>query len=167
MKFEPLSIVHLDSLFQFELENRTWFESLISSRGDAFYTKDGVMEHLSHCVSDAKAGVSFSGVLIEDENIIGRGNIKNISVQNKSATVGYRVASRFTGKGVATYCLTCLIENAATELGVTNLEAKVLDNNPASIAVLSKFHFEPVEYIEDFIVLNEQVFGCTIYSRKF
>lgn len=163
MKFEALSNQHIEPLFQFELENRSWFESLITSRGDNFYTLDGVKKHIFSCTANAKLGIGYSGVLIENEVIIARANLKNIDSENSCCSVGYRVAKNSVGKGYASYCLAELIKVASNNYSLCNLEAQVLDNNPASVAVLTKLGFKVNSYQPDFMALNGKNYGCTTF----
>ena len=46
MQLELLSKVHLEKLLAFELENRSWFESLIEPRGDDFYSAKCVERYI-------------------------------------------------------------------------------------------------------------------------
>jgi len=166
IKFESLNEKHLDLLYQFEMENRTWFESLIATRGDNFYSYQSVKEHISNCILSANAGKSYSGVLVDNGAIIARGNIKDIDSKNNTCTVGYRVAEKCTGKGYAGYCLGELISKANTLYKITDVEAKVLDNNPASIAVLKKQGFNMINHLPNFTVLNGKSIGCSSFKRS-
>ncbi|WNC69816.1 GNAT family N-acetyltransferase [Thalassotalea nanhaiensis] len=163
MKFETLSERHLDLLFQFELDNRGWFESLISSRGDDFYTLPSIQSHIAKCISDAKLNNSWSGVLIDKGKLIARANLKDLCLQSKSCSVGYRVAKTSIGKGYASYCLGELIKKAIDLYSIEFLNAQVLDNNPASKAVLQKFGFKPISHQPNFVELNTVKLGCTTF----
>lgn len=165
MKFEVLSQKHLGLLFQFELENRQWFESLISSRGDHFYTRSGVKKHIDAHLTEAKLGNSYSGVLLVDDKIVARGNLKDICSKKQSCSVGYRVAKNSIGRGYSSYCLTTLIKIANTEYSIDNIEAKVLENNPASQAVLKKAGFTSHYFEHNFIDLHGNNLSCTTYKR--
>ncbi len=164
MKFETLSSQHLNLLFQFELENRAWFESLIASRGDDFYTLSNIKKHIFECIANAKLGISYSGVLIENGAIVARGNLKDICTAENKGSVGYRVAKNSTGKGYASFCLTELMNIASNTYSLSELNALVLDNNPASAAVLKKQGFKIQSYQANFLALNGGKFGCTTYS---
>lgn len=163
MKFEALSIQHVELLFQFELENRTWFESLIASRGDNFYTLDAVKEHILDCTANTKLGIGYSGVLIESGVIVARANLTSIDCENGVCSVGYRVAKNSVGKGYASYCLAELIKIASNNYSLYKLEAQVLDNNPASVAVLTKLGFKVKSYQPNFMALNGRNYGCTTF----
>jgi ribosomal-protein-alanine N-acetyltransferase len=161
--FEKLSDKHVDLLFQFELENREWFESVITPREDYFYTNSGVKMHIFDCVINMKLGTHYSGVLVRNNKIVARGNLKDISVEDNNASVGYRVAEDSTGKGYASYCLAELIKIARNFYSLNALEALVLDNNPASKTVLQKFGFNAEFHQANFMVLNGGELGCTTF----
>jgi ribosomal-protein-alanine N-acetyltransferase len=163
--FETLAEKHVDLLFQFELENKKWFESLISPRAHYFYTYSGVKMHIFDSIIDMKLGTHYSGVLISNDRIVARGNLKDISVEHNNTTVGYRVAEKSIGKGYATYCLAELIKIAGSVYSINEIQAQVLDNNLASKAVLNKLGFKAKFYEENFIELGGVKLGCTTFSR--
>lgn len=165
MIFEALSARHFDQLFHFELENRDWFETLISSRGDDFYTNSGVKTHIDESIVNAKAGVSYSIVLIEDNRIVARANLKNICTVKHRCEVGYRVAHSSVGKGLATACLNELIDLAQMRFSIKEIDAQVLSNNQASIAVLKKKGFIEVGNAMTFVELNGENIRCISLER--
>jgi len=165
MKFEVLSKHHLKQLLDFELENKAWFESLIEPRGSAFYSEKGVSEHIEEQIKNMNSGSVFCGVLIQNNIIVARGNLKCITV--KKASVGYRVSKQFTSQGFASFCLAELIKIAKNKFNIQTLEAQVLDNNPASKYVLEKQDFKAVRNIPNFIVINNEQLGCTEFCVKY
>jgi len=167
MVFETLANKHLDLLFQFELENREWFESLISSRGDDFYSCIGVKEHISDSIVKNVLGNQYSGVLIVDGVIVARGNLKDICSDNNRCSIGYRVAKKEAGKGYASYCLTELKRISKNLYSINELEAQVLDNNPASIAVLKKQGFKMSFHEGNFIEFKGKQLGCSTFRSEF
>ena len=163
MIFAALADEHLNLLFQFELENRVWFESLIAARANEFYSKKSVKSHIEHCISAAKRGKNYSGVLINNGVIVARANLKDINNHHHTSFVGYRVAKNSIGKGYASFCLSELIEKAKVLYSVKLLKAQVLDNNPASKNVLTKQGFKAVDHEADFTELDGRKFNCTRY----
>jgi len=163
--FETLSIKHLDRLLQFELENKTWFESKIPPRECYFYSSAGLKIHIFDSMINMRSGTHYSGVLLFDDKIVARANLKDMSLEHSCATVGYRVAKECTGKGYASYCLSQLIQIANECYCVNELKALVLDNNPASKAVLKKLGFNAHSHEDDFIAHRGTKLGCTSFSR--
>jgi ribosomal-protein-alanine N-acetyltransferase len=165
MIFETLSEKHVDLLFQFEMENRAWFESIIPPRENYFYTNSGVKMHVFDSIVNMKLGTHYSGVLVLNEKIVARANLKDICAVSKKASVGYRVAEKNTGKGYATYCLTELIRIAVDFHSINELGALVLDNNLASKAVLKKLGFSCESHESNFIELSGIKLGCTTFRK--
>ena len=165
MQLELLSEHHLKQLFDFELENRSWFESLIEARDNDFYSEKGVEQHINGELDKVSSGSAFCGLLIKDNEIIARANLRDIS--SNKAFVGYRVSKRFISQGYASFCLASLVEIAKREFRVQSLEAKVLENNPASKRVLLKQGFEIITDVADFITLNSKTLACTTFRLKY
>lgn len=166
MIFETLSIKHLDRLLQFELENKIWFESKITPRERNFHTSVGIKMHIYDSMIYMQSGTHYSGVLIIDDKIVARANLKDISLEHACGTVGYRVAKEYTGKGYASYCLEQLIQLASQRYYINELKALVLDNNPASKSVLHKLGFTAQSHKSDYITHCRTSLGCTSFSKK-
>lgn len=165
MIFETLSIKHLAMLVKFELVNRDWFESVISPRDDYFYRYSGVKMHIFDSIINMKLGTHYSGVLIINNQIVARANLKDICVKRRYGAVGYRVAEKNIGKGYASYCLRKLIKIAVDSYSINELEALVLDNNPASKAVLKKLDFDVESYKANFTEHQGIQLGCTTFKK--
>lgn len=129
-------------LLQFELDNRDWFERHIASRGDAFYSLDGVRDHILEFLAAKSAGRSHPCLLLSaDDAVIGRVNLKNIDTFTQTAEVGYRIAESHVGKGLAKLAVRHLIDLARGQWQLKRLVADVAVNNTASLRVLEKCGF--------------------------
>lgn len=165
MEFEALTKNHAIKLLNFELENKEWFESFIEARDRDFYSHAGVTKHIDSLTNQINFGTAFCGVLIKNNTIVARANLKNIS--NNTAYVGYRVGKSFTSQGIASYCLSHLIEIAQNKLNLNQLKAQVLDNNPASMRVLRKFGFQVISTTPNFLTINNQQLSCIEFGIKY
>lgn len=74
--------------------------------------------HIFDSIINMKLGTHYSGVIIVNDRIVVRANLKDICVKKNSASVGYRIAGNNTGKGYAGYCLTELIRIAADSYAI-------------------------------------------------
>jgi ribosomal-protein-alanine N-acetyltransferase len=81
-------------------------------------------------------------LLDEDGAVVGRFNLYNI--EDGTAEVGYRVAERVAGGGVATSTLRKLCGLAVEQHGLRTLKAKTSNENVVSQRVLEKAGFVPV-----------------------
>lgn len=162
MKFETLNSSHSKQLLDFELENKTWFESFIAPRDADFYSNVGVSKHIAALEATMRAKHGYSAVLIQNDAIVARANLKDVT--DDTAYIGYRVAKNMTSQGIASLCVAQLIKVAAQQYNLTTLRAQVLNNNPASERVLQKFAFRAVSTQPDFLRLNGQSLACTEFS---
>lgn len=131
-----------EALLAFEMHNREWFESQIDPRDPAFYSVQGVTEHIENYLSDF-ARSAWHSFVIEDANgrIVGRANLKSIHLETRSAEVGYRVDHEYCGQGIATLALKHLIQAAQNRWALTQLVAYVFKKNAGSRKVLERCGF--------------------------
>ena len=132
---------HAPALLAFEQENRAYFAASIPDRGDEFFAEFAA-RHAELLTSQA-AGTDYFHVLVtEDGEIVGRMNL--VAVADGSAELGYRIAEKAAGHGVATAAVREIRDLAASQYGLTTLRARVTLDNPASYTVLERNGFVPV-----------------------
>jgi ribosomal-protein-alanine N-acetyltransferase len=140
-ELQQLRADHIPELLIFEQENRAYFAASISDRGDEFF--DHFDQWHFERLAEQEAGICSFYVLVEgDGSILGRFNL--FEIDNGTAEVGYRVAERAAGRGVATATLRDLCRLAASQLGLHILKAKTTNDNVASQRVLIKAGFSPI-----------------------
>ncbi|MGH8388682.1 MAG: GNAT family N-acetyltransferase [Pseudomonas sp.] len=127
----------------FEIRNREWFESHIDAREPSFYSSQGVADHIESYLSGFAVG-AWHPFVIEDsgQRIVGRANLKSIDLATGSAEVGYRIAQRACGQGVATLALRHLIQEAKMRWGLRQLVAFAYKENVGSRKVLDRCGFK-------------------------
>lgn len=131
----------------FEMDNREWFERFIDARDAAFYTMQGVTDHIAAYLSGFTAGTWHPFVLEEaGGTIVGRANLKGIDMSERSAEVGYRIAQSACGRGLATLAVRHLIQEAQLHWNLKQLVANVYAGNIGSAKVLERcgFLIEPL-----------------------
>lgn len=137
-RFETLRPSHASEVLAFELANRTYFAAFVSDRGDAFF--DDFSEQYDELLALRETRHDAYYVLVDDDrSVLARFNL--YAIEDETAEVGYRVAERVAGRGVATEGLRELCRLAASEHGVRRLRAKVAHENVASQKVLTKAGF--------------------------
>lgn len=132
---------HGPAVLAFEVENRGYFRSFISDRGDDYF------EHFSDVhgrrLLEQEAGEGAYYVLVaDDDSVLGRFNL--IIHDGGVAELGYRVAARAAGRGVATAAVRDVCQLAAERHGLRRLRAATAHDNEASQRVLLKAGFVPV-----------------------
>ncbi|WP_133976482.1 GNAT family N-acetyltransferase [Kribbella voronezhensis] len=132
---------HAEAVLAFEVENREFFAARIADRGDAYFAE--FTERHAALVADQEAGELHFHVLVDDEDrVIGRVNL--VDVADGSAELGYRIADRATGRGLATAAVREMCILAARDYGLTDLRAGTSAANKASRAVLERNGFVQV-----------------------
>jgi ribosomal-protein-alanine N-acetyltransferase len=142
VRFRELKRSDVEALLAFEIDNREWFESHIDPRAPAFYSLQGVAEHIDGYLSEFALG-SWHPFVIEDAagKIVGRANLKGIRSSSGVAEVGYRIARNACGQGLATLALTRLIQEAQVRWGLKQLIAYAYEENVGSRKVLGRCGF--------------------------
>ena len=129
---------HGPAILAFELENRDYFTESISDRGNEYFDQFG--QRHDELLAEQEAGIGASYVLVdEDGSVLGRFNLYRL--QDGVAEVGYRVAQRAAGRGLATATVRELCQLAASRYGMRVLKAATSDQNVASQRVLIKAGF--------------------------
>jgi ribosomal-protein-alanine N-acetyltransferase len=131
-----LQLVRLDhapALLAFERENRAYFAAVIPDRGDEFFAEFDT-RHAQQLAQQAAGTDYFYLLVAEGGEVVGRVNL--FKVADGSAELGYRIAQKAAGQGLATAAVRKVRELAATEYGLTSLRARVTLDNPASGKVL-------------------------------
>jgi len=139
-ELQRLRADHGPAVLAFELANRAYFASSISDRGDEYYEE--FTERHEALLAEQDAGICAFYLLVgEDGSVLGRFNLYDI--QNGTAVLGYRVAQRVAGRGVATTTVRELCTLAASQHSLRMLRAATTHDNVASQKVLTKAGFIP------------------------
>lgn len=135
---EPLGPQHEAAVLAFERENRAYFAKSISDRGDSFFQQFSELYRALLAEQEAGAGAFY--VFVDgDGAVVGRFNLYDLA--DGTAVVGYRVAERVSGHGVATSGLRELCRVAREDIGLRMLSAAVGNENVSSQRVLAKVGF--------------------------
>ena len=124
---------HAPALLEFERENRAYFAASIPDRGDEFFAEFDTQ--YAQLLERQAAGTDYQHLLVtEHGEVLGR--VKLVEVADGSAELGYRIAQKAAGQGLATAAVGKVRALAATKYGLTRLRARVTLDNPASRKVL-------------------------------
>ncbi|MGH7642800.1 MAG: GNAT family N-acetyltransferase [Candidatus Dormibacteria bacterium] len=132
---------HAPALLVFEQENRSYFAASVPDRGDAYFFE--FAERHRELLAWQSDGANFFHVLVRnDGSIVGRVNL--VDVVDGSADLGYRIAEREAGRGLATAAVRRVCALAVAEYGLRVLHAAARIDNLGSRAVLTRTGFAPV-----------------------
>ncbi|MEV6766174.1 GNAT family N-acetyltransferase [Streptomyces sp. NPDC051105] len=129
---------HAPALLAFEQENRAYFAASVPDRGDDYFAR--FEERHRALLAEQEAGICYFHVVVDDAGeVLGRVNL--VDVADGGADLGYRIAQRAAGRGVATSAVREICGLAATRYGLTVLRAAATVDNAASRAVLARVGF--------------------------
>ncbi|WP_249872648.1 GNAT family N-acetyltransferase [Oceanobacillus saliphilus] len=152
-----------EKLFEFELENRAYFEEMVPSRGDDYYNLETFKQRNKALMDEQNQGVSYFYLINNQEGIIlGRMNLVDIEKSQGLGHIGYRVGKAYTGKGIANIALNLLLETT-TVLGIRQISAKTTTNNIASQKVLEKNGFQYIATADEEFKMNGQLLSFVYY----
>lgn len=140
-ELERLRAGHAPAVRAFELANRAYFAASVADRGDDYF--DQFTDRYRALLAEQESGIcAFYLLVAEDGGVLGRFNL--FDLEDHAAVLGYRVAQRVAGRGVATATVRELCRLAAAQHGLHQLRAAVASQNAASQRVLTKAGFVPV-----------------------
>ncbi|ADL43693.1 GNAT family N-acetyltransferase [Micromonospora aurantiaca (nom. illeg.)] len=163
-ELERLAAHHAPAVLRFERENRAYFARYVPDRGDDFFT--GYAARHAALLDEQERGTCHFHVLVGDHGaVLGRFNL--VDVAGGSAELGYRVAERAAGRGLAGEGVRHVCELARTEYGLRRLVASAALANPASLAVLKRAGFVldgsvRGDSVHDGSVRSGSVSGCEV-----
>lgn len=146
-ELQRLRFDHAPALLAFERANRAYFAASVPDRGDHYFAHFD--ERHRELMAEQAAGLCHFHLLVESDGggeVLGRVNL--VDVADGSAELGYRIAERATGRGLATAAVREVCALAAAEYGLTGLRAVTTLDNAGSRGVLARTGFVPVGEIE-------------------
>lgn len=141
----PPKIQHAEEMLAFEIENRSFFETTVTSRPDGYYTFDGIRSSIENAIRDALDDNAYQ-YLVRDKlsRLVGRANLTRVRRAHfHSAEIGYRIAQSECGRGYASGAVRLLVSKAFDELNLVRVEANARSTNMASCRVLERNQFRP------------------------
>lgn len=134
---ERLRLDHAPALLAFERENRAYFAAAITDRGDDYFAE--FTERHRALLAEQDAGTCHFHLVIDGGEVLGRVNL--VDVADGSAELGFRIASKAAGRGLATAAVRELMMLATTTYGLATLRAAAAVVNIGSHKVLTRTGF--------------------------
>ncbi|MER5275170.1 GNAT family N-acetyltransferase [Streptomyces sp. NPDC002809] len=140
-ELQRLRAEHAPALLAFEQENRAFFAASVPDRGDDYFTHFAA-RHAERLAEQATGACHFHVLVAEDgSEILGRFNL--VDVADSAAELGFRLAEKATGRGLATTTVRDLFTLCTTTYALTKLRAGATLTNTASRSVLTRTGFVP------------------------
>jgi len=152
----PATVEFAADVYQFELDNRAFFEARINARPDSYYSLDAVAKALQVAENEAKSDIGYQFLMCDKAfNIVGRINLTRVRRAHfHSAELGYRIAALECGKGYASDAIRQVVDKAFLELDLKRIEAAVSVSNLASIRALQRNFFSKYGHAKRSFELN-------------
>lgn len=139
-ELQRLSPDHAPALLRFEQENRAFFAASVPDRGDDYFTRFAA-HHSARLAEQATGACHFHLLVAADGEVLGRFNL--VDAADGAADLGFRLAERATGQGLATAAVRDLFALCTTTYALTTLRAAATLANTASRSVLTRTGFVP------------------------
>lgn len=163
MVIELMSKDNMHEILEFEITNRTFFESVLPPRPEGYY--DNFSEFISGLISEQDKGDGYFHIIRDGSGqMIGRINVHTI--KDHSAELGYRIGKDFQGKGYATMAVKRMIEICKTEYHLQSLHAGTGSKNIGSQKVLEKNGFVIIGKEKKVMKVNDEWIDGILYNKE-
>jgi [ribosomal protein S5]-alanine N-acetyltransferase len=168
---ERVSLRHLaaddaPALLAFMKENRAFLEQWEPVREKGFFTLDAQLADIEASKADAAADHRHAFGIFLDSELVGRIALSQIFrgiFQN--AYLGYSIAERWNGQGLATEAVGVVMRFAFDDLALHRVQAAVMPRNISSIRVLEKNGFREEGYAVGYLCINGVWEDHRIFAR--
>lgn len=167
ISIELISRESATEILSFEKENRTFFETMVPSRGNEYYETERFTSIIEELVQEQEQGICFM-YLIRDGSgqMVGRVNLVSIVRDDiHTAEIGYRIGEKHNGKGYATNAIKLLVSEAFVTHGLQKLEAGTSPNNVGSQIALLKNGFRFIAKSSELIKVNDHFEESVLFER--
>lgn len=157
ISIKRLSLDDADSLFKFEIENRSYFNTIGLYRSDSYYNRDSFQEIIESLVGEQEKDIHYMYLVMNMQGeVIGRVNLTDVIKEplNK-AELGYRIGEKHQGKGFATAAVKLVMKQAYLVHKLHRIEAGTSPQNIGSQIVLIKNGFQFVGKYNQYILKND------------
>lgn len=159
MIVRPLTSQDAGELSALVVENRAFLAPFEPPRDKSYFTIEGQREWIENDGLQAFA-------IIADDRIAGTVMLSNLVYGPfQSANLGYWVAERLNGRGLASRAVGDLVGIAFGEFGLHRLEAGTLVDNVASQRVLEKNGFERIGLARRYLLIAGEWRDHLLFQR--
>lgn len=97
--------------------------------------------------------------------VIGRVNLHSLCMETASAYLGYRIGEQYTRRGVASFAVNEILQQAR-RIGLKKIVAFAATDNIASQKVLANNQFLKGECVKNYARLNGKAIHCYKYTLQ-
>ncbi len=164
IKLEKLDVENSKEVFDFEMENREYFETCLPPRSSSYYNIDEYNKIIESLIKEQNNSECYLYLIKNNrEELVGRINLFLVNNIGKIvAELGYRIGKIHGGKGIATEAVKLLLEE---DIKVNKIIAGTAEENIASQKVLEKNGFKFENKIENYIEINGKSINSINYLK--
>jgi len=166
IELEALDLKNAQDVYDFEVENRAYFEKYLPSRGEDYYDFEKYNDIIQAIIAEQGRGECLMYV-IRDKAGKTAGRVNFSSIQNdpvKTAELGYRIGLAHTGKGIATKAVQLALQLAENH-NLQKITAGTATENIASQKVLEKNGFSLIGKTENYMEQNGKSIDSFTYVK--
>ena len=160
--------IDADDMFSYAAREDVTRYLLWSPHPDLSYTR----EYLRYIQSRYALGDFYDWAVIDRESrrMIGTCGFTRISTENRSGEIGYVLSPDFWGRGYAVEAASLVMKFGFEELGLHRIEARFMQGNDRSLAVMKKLgmEFEGYHIDEIFVKGSYRTVGvCAVTAEQY
>ncbi|MFI0447065.1 GNAT family N-acetyltransferase [Actinomadura sp. 6N118] len=161
-----LHVGQAEALAQLYRENRSHLQKWEPERDDAFLEPGHQRELLAEAQRLRQVGRRWASLIHEGDEYVGFLALNHI-VRGalQSCQLGYWVAERHCGRGIASSAVALGLDVAFGTLGLHRVEASVRTDNPGSVRVLQKNGFRRIGLALSHVFLGSSWHDQWLYER--
>ena len=162
-----LAVEDADKLFEFENENRDYFDRIGLGRSEAYYDRASFQKLLEELVAEQGQEQHYMYLVFNNEDkVVGRINLTDI-VRGAlcKAEIGYRIGEAYQRKGFASEGVALVLEKARDVHKLHRIEAGTGAENVGSQQILLKNGFREVGKFEQYILVNGKWVDSLIFEK--
>lgn len=168
LKLEQMDENNLKEIFDFEYENRSFFESLLPPRPEGYYDFESFEALMKEIMIEQQRGECHM-CIVRDVlgKVVGRVNLHSIRDENgRKAELGYRIGKYEQGKGYASEAVRLILEEGINKFRLSVIEAGAASGNLASQKVLQKNGFDQVGFEKAVMKVNGEWVDGVLFEKR-
>jgi ribosomal-protein-serine acetyltransferase len=160
---EPIGQKHHGQLMELVNTNRLYLREWLNWL-DYMKTSEEFQRFVEGAEQRTNEGLEYSGVIVQNDRVIGRMGLYHIDKMNRIAAIGYWVSEETQGKGIITKACEAIIQYGFETLSLNRIEIKCGTGNSKSIAVPKRLGFQREGIIRQGELLNGRFIDLYLYS---
>jgi ribosomal-protein-serine acetyltransferase len=150
-----------------------WFEAVERNRAllrerlgwlDHFQTLEHAQQFIQLARNEYAAGTGMKAAIWQHDRIIGGVSVQEIDWLSQTATVGVWLDTGYQGRGLATRCLSKLIEHLFAHMGINRVDVRCATTHPKSMAIPQRLGFHQEGVLRQSLWLYDHFEDEAIYS---